>query len=242
MKALILAAGVSRRLYPLTYDQPKCLLPVGDKPILNYQLDALKKLGIRDITIVLGYFREKIMAHLETQYPDLNISPVINHHYFETNTAYSVQMALPKVINGSFLLMNGDVVYPKPLLKKIVQSQFDSALAVEIKPCGREEVKVVAGDGNRIVAIGKELIQENALGEFIGVAKLSGDFGRAFQSSLNRLITSGGTADYFEAGIHNLLSEYDIYFEDVSQFPCIEVDFEEDLEKARSIIASDWYQ
>ncbi|MFQ6604075.1 MAG: sugar phosphate nucleotidyltransferase [Fidelibacterota bacterium] len=242
MKALILAAGVSRRLYPLTYQQPKCLLQVGKKPILNYQLDALRELGIHDITIVLGYFREKILEHINRYYSNLNITAVINHHYFETNTAYSVQLALPDVINGQFLLMNGDVVYPQRLLKKVVQSQFDSALAVEIKPCGREEVKVVAGDGNRIVAIGKELIQENALGEFIGVAKFSGEFGRAFQSSLDRLITSGGTADYFEAGIHNLLSEHDIYYEDVTQYPCIEVDFKEDLERAQSIITSEWYK
>ena len=55
MKAVILAAGVSRRLYPLTYDIPKCLIKVGEKPIINHQLDSLKNSGIDEIIIVVGY-------------------------------------------------------------------------------------------------------------------------------------------------------------------------------------------
>ena len=60
MKALILAAGVSRRLYPHTYDTPKCLLEVGGKSIINYQLEALKQLNIKEIIMIVGYHREKI--------------------------------------------------------------------------------------------------------------------------------------------------------------------------------------
>ena len=65
MKAFILAAGVSRRLYPHTYDIPKCLLEVGGKPIIHYQLDALKNLGVIDITMIVGYHREMLMINVE---------------------------------------------------------------------------------------------------------------------------------------------------------------------------------
>ena len=65
MKAFILAAGVSRRLYPHTYDVPKCLLDVGGKPIIHYQLEALKSLGILDITMVVGYHREMLTNHVK---------------------------------------------------------------------------------------------------------------------------------------------------------------------------------
>ena len=58
MKAFILAAGVSRRLYPHTYNTPKCLLEVGGKPIIHYQLEALLDLGVKDISIVIGYHRD----------------------------------------------------------------------------------------------------------------------------------------------------------------------------------------
>ena len=53
MKAFILAAGVSRRLYPHTYNTPKCLLKVGNKPIIDYQMEAIKSLGITEISIVV---------------------------------------------------------------------------------------------------------------------------------------------------------------------------------------------
>lgn len=192
--------------------------------------------------MVLGYYRERIMEYISTHYPEINLTPVINHHYFETNTAYSVNLAISEVFNSPFLLMNADVVYPKPLLEQIILSNHQSALAVEIKKCGREEVKVVEGQDRRIVAIGKELIQENALGEFIGVAKFSAEFGRAFSRSLKALIDAGGNADYFEAAIHPLLDSTDIYYEDVTRYPCIEVDFKEDLNNAQNIISSKWYQ
>ena len=90
MKAFILAAGVSRRLYPHTYDTPKCLLKVGGKPIIDYQLEALKSIGILDITFVVGYHREILISYLKESFPLFNYNFVINHHFFETNTAFSI--------------------------------------------------------------------------------------------------------------------------------------------------------
>ena len=93
----------------------------------------------------------------------------------------------------------------------------------------------------RLVENMEEIIEEQALGEFIGVAKYSAEFSTAFGESLYRLITAGGKADYFEAAIHPLMSEYSVYYEDVSDLPCIEIDFIEDLEKAHKLVKSDWF-
>ena len=234
MKAFILAAGVSRRLYPHTYNIPKCLLEVGGKPIIHYQLEALLDLGVKDVSIVIGYHREILIKHLKDNFPTLNFNFIINHHYFETNTAYSVYIG-KEVLNENHILMNADVVYPKGLLNKLINSKHKTALAVDIKSCGREEVKVIDGGSDKIVAIGKELIETQCLGEFIGVAKLSKDFCNLFSNSLEDLIDSGGVNDYFEAAIQPILKKIDIYYVDVSEFPCMEIDFIEDLEKARSL-------
>ena len=131
--------------------------------------------------------------------------------------------------------MNADVVYPKDLLKKLIDTKYKTALAVDIKSCGREEVKVVDGGADKIVAIGKDLIEVQCLGEFIGVAKLSKDFCNLFSNSLDELIDSGGVNDYFEAAIQPILKKMDIHYVDVSEFPCMEIDFIEDLEKARCL-------
>ena len=234
MKAFILAAGVSRRLYPHTYNTPKCLLEVGGKPIIHYQLEALLDLGVKDISIVIGYHREILIQHLKDNFPTMNFNFIINHHYFETNTAYSVYIG-KEVLNENHILMNADVVYPKGLLNKLINSKHKTALAVDIKSCGREEVKVIDGGSDKIVAIGKELIEAQCLGEFIGVAKLSKDFCNLFSNSLEDLIDSGGVNDYFEAAIQPILKKIDVYYVDVSEFPCMEIDFIEDLEKARSL-------
>lgn len=235
MKAVILAAGVSRRLYPHTYDTPKCLLDVSGKPIIHYQLEALEDLGIHDITMIVGYHREVLINHVTNSFPNLNFNFLINHHYFETNTAYSLYMAQEELRLGKQVLMNADVVYPIELLHKVVNSSFENVLAVDVKPCGREEVKVIEGGGKKIVDIGKDLIESQCLGEFIGVAKFSNSFSKMLVGTLRQLIHAGGKNDYFEAGIQPLLSKVGVYYEDVSQFPCLEIDFLEDLEKARTL-------
>ena len=234
MKAFILAAGVSRRLYPHTYDIPKCLLEVGGKPIIHYQLDALKNLGVTDITMIVGYHREMLMINVEKNFPDLNFNFVINHHYFETNTAYSIHIGRDK-LDSQVLLMNADVIYPKALLEKVFSSSYKTVLAVDIKACGKEEVKVIDGGQNKIVAIGKDLIEEQCLGEFIGVAKLSKDFVDIFRRSISDLVDAGGKNDYFEAAIQPLLDKVDTHFIDISEYPCLEIDFLEDLESAREL-------
>tara|TARA_B100000575_G_C23076572_1_gene620132 strand:+ start:562 stop:1296 length:735 start_codon:yes stop_codon:yes gene_type:complete len=234
MNALILAAGVSRRLYPHTYDKPKCLLEVNNKPIIHYQLDALKALNIKDIIIVVGYHREMLMENVRQNFPDMNFHFLINHHYFETNTAYSVLIA-KNHINSDLFLMNADVVYPISLLSDVFSSEYKNVLAVDIKICGEEEVKVIDGGSNKVVAIGKDLIEDQCLGEFIGVAKLSKNFIIHFMDSLERLIKAGGKNDYFEAAIQAIINDVELNFLNVSQYPCLEIDFIEDLKIAERL-------
>ena len=88
MKAFILAAGVSRRLYPHTYYTPKCLLKVGNKSIIDYQMEALKSLGITEVSIIVGYHREMLIKHLRDNFPSLNYNFIVNHHYFENKLSY----------------------------------------------------------------------------------------------------------------------------------------------------------
>ena len=235
MKAFILAAGVSRRLYPETYSIPKCLLDVGGKPIIDYQLEALQGIGIVNVTMIIGYHREMLVEHVTKTFPEISFDFIINHHYFETNTAYSVYLGRKNLISDVQLLMNADVIYPPELITRIVNSKNDTVLAVDIKQCGREEVKVIEGGNNKINAIGKELIEEHCLGEFLGVAKLSKEFNNLFSDSLTRLIDAGGKSDYFEAGMHPLLNKTDVYYCDVSDLPCLEIDFLEDLNEARGL-------
>ena len=188
MQGLILAAGVSRRLYPLTKSTPKCLLDIGGLPILSHQLNALKKYDINDVIIVIGYYKEMIIDYINKNHTEMKFTFITNEHYLDTNTSYSAYLCKDFLSSSDTLLMNGDVLYPPSLLKQIIDSDYETALAVDIKECGDEEVKVIVDNNKHIVSIGKELDVESTLGEFIGVAKLSIPFCKSFSLSLSKLI------------------------------------------------------
>lgn len=236
MKALILAAGVSRRLYPLTETVPKCLLRVGEKPIIAYQLEALQELNVLNTTVVVGYYREQLQDYLTNSFPQFTFNYVVNHHFFDTNTAYSMYLCRDELGSDRQLIMNGDVLYPKALLQRVMEAEHDSVLAVDIKPCGAEEVKVIEGDHQRIVAIGKRLMPENVLGEFLGVARLSQPLAQAFAQALTALVEAGGKEDYFEAAIDPLLRDFAVNYVDVSDLPCIEIDYVDDYQRAQKLV------
>lgn len=242
MQGLILAAGASRRLYPLTENKPKCLLDVGGIPILSHQLNALKKYNIKEVIIVLGYYQDMIVDYIKNNHSEMKLTYVTNEYYRETNTSYSLYLCKDLISLSNTLLMNGDVLYPPALLKLLIDSHYENVLAVDIKQCGDEEVKVTVSKNKRITSIGKEVLIKKSLGEFIGVAKLSTHFNNSFTSSLSRLIDAEGRTNYFEAAIEPLLDRHELYYEDVSLLPCIEIDFMEDLKKANELVKNKLYE
>ena len=72
MKAIIPVAGVGTRLRPLTYTQPKPLIPVAGKPIISFIIDQLLEVNVKEFVFIIGYLGEKIKHYVEQQYPDLN--------------------------------------------------------------------------------------------------------------------------------------------------------------------------
>lgn len=71
MKAIIPVAGTGARLRPLTYTQPKPLIPVAGKPIISFIIDQLMAGGIQDFIFIIGYLGEKIKDYVEETYPDI---------------------------------------------------------------------------------------------------------------------------------------------------------------------------
>lgn len=105
MEAVILAAGVGERMHPLSRTQPKVLLPVAGKPVLDYVLESLKGAGIEDITIVVGYLKESVMERFgDGEDYDLNISYVEQDEQNGTADAISFTD-----FDDTFVVVNGDV-------------------------------------------------------------------------------------------------------------------------------------
>jgi len=236
MKAVILAAGSARRLSPLTDNMHKSLLPIGEKSILEHQLDAINRYGVPEALIVVGYLKEQIVEKFGDQYKNVTLSYIENPDYATTNTVYSLYLARDYFRGADFMYFNADVVFHHNLVGRILQSEMPTALGVEVKSCGAEEVKVIVDSQRRILRIGKKIDIEKSLGEFVGVAKFAGEITADFIDGLKAVIDSGKKTAFFEKGIDKILDMHDIYYEDISDIPVIEIDFPEDLEKARKKI------
>lgn len=234
MKAIILAAGAAQRLRPLTDHTPKCLIALGPQTILGQQLDGIKLVGIKDVIMVVGYLKEQIVSFTRRYYPDLNFTFIDNPDYATTNTIYSLWLTKEYMLSDDFIYFNADVVF-HPEICRLLATVPGTCLAVDHKWCGKEEVKVIL-DGDRIVAIGKELDLTRTAGEFIGVGRFARESNGIFFAKLDQAVQRGEEKAFFELAVNEMLPEVDVREADISHLPCIEIDFFEDLEKARNEI------
>jgi len=127
VKAIILAAGKGTRMMPLTQKRPKPLLKIANKPILEYDLDALHGL-VDEVLIVVGYKKEMIMKYFGTKYKGMKITYVIQKDFCGTGNAV---LQCEPFVKGSFIVMNGDDIYPKKGIGDCLKHKY-SILAQEV--------------------------------------------------------------------------------------------------------------
>ncbi len=164
-RAIILAAGMGVRLQPLTLNKPKCLLPFLGKTILEYQITQLKKCGITDIVVVIGYQACQVIQILPA-----GVRYILNPDYQVTNSLYSLYLAREN-LDRAVLLMNGDVIYDIQLLSGLIKDPFPNVLLVEFdKPLQDGEMNVRTQDG-LVVEIGKHILAAAADGESAQIVK-----------------------------------------------------------------------
>jgi bifunctional UDP-N-acetylglucosamine pyrophosphorylase / glucosamine-1-phosphate N-acetyltransferase len=149
MKAVILAAGEGNRMRPLTYTRPKVMLPLANKPILEHLLIELKKAGVKEFTIVVGYHGETIRQHFGdgTRW-GVSIDYVTQRK--QLGTAHAVKM-VEGFVKGKFLLANGDVLLKAEDIEKIMAKHNVTLSLIEMKDT--KDLGVVEVVGNKIKAI-----------------------------------------------------------------------------------------
>lgn len=112
--AVVLAAGEGRRLRPLTQYQPKPMLPVANRPIIEYVVDALLEAGMTDIVVVVGHQRQRLQDHLMQRYPEVELSYVRQHNQLGSGDALRQAAA---DISGSFVVVNGDNIIDAQMVR-----------------------------------------------------------------------------------------------------------------------------
>ena len=149
-EAVVLAAGEGRRLRPLTTFQPKPMLPVANRPVVEYVLDALFECGIDHVVVVAGYRSERLMTHLNARYPEADIEFVTQESRLGSGHAL---LQAEGHVGDSFVVCNGDNVIDADTVSKSLErfSMTDSVATVAVASSETpEEYGVVVEHEGRI--------------------------------------------------------------------------------------------
>jgi choline kinase len=234
VNAVILAAGVARRLAPLTDKTHKALLPVGGKPVLARMLAALADSGIRETVIVVGHCAAQVRAFAGNRLGRMAIRYIDNPEYTK-GSILSLYAARAHLAEPA-LVMDADVLFPRELLRRLLAVPAPSALLVDrgFADTG-EEVKLYTR-GGRVIGLGKKAVPEawESVGEGIGFFKCGAQAGPAFVGALEQVIAANGELTEYEDALHVLLQQVHVGWVDVTGLPWTEIDFAEDLRYAEN--------
>lgn len=237
MIGVILAAGMAKRLRPLTDTKPKCLLEVGKRTLLERTVDAMRQAGIQEFLVVTGYRGEMIREFLTIHYPLSTIHYLDNIDYEHNNNIYSLWMACQKVRGCDFLLMDSDILCDPAAVVRIAQEQT-SALAVNRHELGEEEMKVVVDADSRITEISKTCRPKDAMGESVGIEKITADYSEALARELDQMILQEGLIDiFYERAFERLIPQgHTFKVVDTTHYFSYELDTPEDFQRAQELM------
>ncbi|MBI3085906.1 MAG: phosphocholine cytidylyltransferase family protein [candidate division NC10 bacterium] len=235
MRAIVLVAGVGWRLKPYTETTPKCLMEMGGKSLLRRYLDAFTALGVDEAVLVVGHLKEQIMADASRGPAEVEVRFVTNEQFTRGNIL-SLWHARHE-FDDDILLMDGDVLYPRELLARLIASPDSNAIAVDerFQDTG-EEQKVVCEDG-WVVEVTKKISGDPRIrGEAVGILRLSADAAEVLRGILEEFIETGKDSLEYEDALRELAAEVPIGVVEVGDLPWVEIDFEDDLARAREQI------
>jgi len=228
---------MAKRLRPLTDTKPKCLLEVGGKTLLERTVRAMQQAGITEFVVVTGYRAEQIRDFLTSHFSFLTFHFLHNADYENNNNIYSLWMAGEVVRGKDFLLMDSDILCDPAAVVRIAE-QTEPALALNRHECGEEEIKVIVDAGGHITALNKTCNPKDAIGESVGIEKMTADYSAALYVELDKMIQKEGLVDvFYERCFERLIAQgHTFRVVDTTSYFSYELDTPEDFQKARELM------
>jgi UDP-N-acetylglucosamine diphosphorylase / glucose-1-phosphate thymidylyltransferase / UDP-N-acetylgalactosamine diphosphorylase / glucosamine-1-phosphate N-acetyltransferase / galactosamine-1-phosphate N-acetyltransferase len=215
-KAIILAAGKGSKMWPYNVIRPKCMLPVGNEPLLVHQVRVLRELGITQIRVAAHHKIEKIQHYFRND-PSLDIQDV----GLTKGTAETLLKGLEGISDEQVIVLYGDILYKENDLKRLLKCTEPAALVGKFKESGKNHIGCLLDGEEENV---KEILghsREKTTHQFLGFA-----FPLAWKSKL------GNSAAYFPRVDVGVMPPEEVYLEAVLS------DLVEDGERLRAVQAT----
>ena len=218
MKAIIMAAGIGKRLHALNINKPKCLITIGSKTLIRRSVDLLLSKGISDITVIVGYKSDLIRNELN------NDVAYYENPDFQTNNSIKSLWYAKDLLEGNVLLLNGDLYYEQGILDYAINQTNPVVMLADSTRIENADYRF-SFIGNQINRYGKHLTNHETDGEYVGIVRIDNCFIKLFKQTLEEMITSGKSNIWWEDVLYSFIKKkIPIHYFDVAGTFWSEVD------------------
>ena len=246
MQAIILAAGMGKRLGEYTKNNTKCMVPVNGVPLIDRVLNQLSSLKLSRVVIVVGYEGQKLIDYIGNEYNGLKIEYIFNSIYDKTNNIYSLALAKDKMQEDDTLLLESDLIFDDRLFSLVVDNPCPNLALVAKYEAWMDGTMVQINDERNIVNfVPKEAFRHEQADSYyktVNIYKLSKEFSaNRYVPFLEAYMKAIGNNEYYE-NVLRILSFLDC--KDLKALPITdekwyEIDDKQDLDIAEALFADD---
>ena len=244
MQAIILAAGMGKRLKELTSNATKCMVEVNGVTMIERTLSQLDALNLERIVVVVGYEGQKLMEYIGTLDIQTPVEYVNNDVYYKTNNIYSLYLAKDYLLEDDTLLLESDIIFESAVLQRLLDNPYPSLALVAKYESWMDGTVVTLDEEDNIVGfLGKKDFKFSDISNYYKTVNIY-KFGKEFSNShyvpfLEAYSKALGNNEYYEQVLKviTLLDKPEIKAERLENEAWYEVDDVQDLDIAESIFA-----
>ncbi len=235
--AVILAAGLGKRISARTNGGPKALLDLHGRTLLDRSLGALASAGFGEVIVVTGHAADAVRTTLGSPPHGLAVSERWNAEFATANNIVSV-LTVGDVVRDGFCLLNCDITFDPSILADVAALDTGNWLVVDgDEPLGQEEMKVEVDDRGVLTRISKLLDPETAAGEYIGICRFDTGGAATLMASARRLVDAGATNLYYEDAMDAAAADLELRVSWTLGRAWTEIDDEDDYRRALRVAA-----
>lgn len=245
MQAIILAAGMGKRLKELTSNATKCMVEVNGVTMIERTLGHLEKLGLRRIVLVIGYEGQKLKEYVESLHICTPLEFIDNDVYYKTNNIYSLYLAKEKLVEDDTLLLESDLVYEEAVIRKLLENPYPSLTLVDKFESWMDGTCVTLDEDDNITAfVSKREFDFSKTDKYyktVNLYKFSREFSeKHYVPFLEAYCKALGTNEYYEQVLKviTFLDEPQIKAVKLDDEKWYEIDDVQDLDIAETLFAT----